>query len=74
MNWERIKVKWKRLWGKSLDELISGNPAKYKELVGVSWLNIHRLYDFRRWRFLRFRFYLWRKERAMFGGKNLPLS
>lgn len=57
----------------SLDELIFGNEARHKQSTGISWLNVHRLFDFRWWRRLRFRMYLWRKERALSGRKNLSV-
>ena len=81
MEWERIKGKWEilresalRSWGKSLEELLAGMSAKYKGLTGISWLNVHRLYDFRRWRFVRFRLFLWRKNVNIFIHKNLFFS
>ncbi|OYV87575.1 MAG: hypothetical protein B7Z63_02150 [Ignavibacteriae bacterium 37-53-5] len=60
--------------GKTLDELISGIAAKYKELLGIAWLNIHRLYDSRRWRWLRLRLFTWRKEGGIFRRRNLSRS
>ena len=53
VEWKQIKIELKLLWksglgyqGTSLDEIISGNRAKYKNIVAISWLNIHRLFDF----------------------------
>lgn len=74
MNWEGIRSGIKRRVGKTFDELIFGNPAKYKELLGISWLNVHRLYDFRSWRFVRFRLFQWRKKANWFKHKNLLAS
>ncbi len=53
------------MWGKSLDELISGVAAKYKQLIGIAWLNVHRLYDQRGWQYLRLRLFLFRRGITM---------
>jgi hypothetical protein len=74
MKWKGIKSGWKRLWGKTLDELILGNRPVYKELVGISWLNVHRFYDFRGWRFIRFKFFVWRKNIRMISRKDLSAT
>lgn len=59
MKLERVMQVWKQQWGKSLEEVLSGISAKYKELVGIPWLNAHRLFDLRRWRKLRNRMPHW---------------
>lgn len=68
MEWERLKGEWKLLWksvvddwAKSLNELLAGISAKYKALTGISWMNVHRLYDSRRWCYMRFRLSVLRK-------------
>ncbi len=77
MEWKRIKKEWELLgasiagfWGKSLEELLAGMSAKYKGLTGISWLNVHRLYDFRRFRLVRFKLFQWRKKVNWFTHKN----
>jgi hypothetical protein len=76
-----IRREWKLLldsamahWGRSVNDLLAAASAKYKGLTAISWLNIHRLYDFRRWQFVRFRLFLWRKDVNMFIHRNLFLS
>ncbi len=66
-----IKRFWKWLWRKSPDELISGNAPKYKEPTGITWLNVHRLFDFRRWRNPRFTLFLRRRGITAAGRVNL---
>lgn len=55
---EYIKEDGRQLRRNSLNELISGNDAKYRQPLGISWLNVRRLFDFRRWRYLRMKFFL----------------
>jgi len=81
MEWKQskreLKLLWKSVsayWGKSLEELMVGTSAKYKGLTGISWLNVHRLFDFRVWRFVRFRLFQWRKDVNIFIHKNLFFS
>ena len=62
MKWKLISGERKQLRGKTLDELILGTAAKYKELLGIAWLIIHRLFDFRGWRWLRLRLFTRGKE------------
>jgi hypothetical protein len=50
MKSEGIKQEWKVRWERSLEEMLAGISAKYKQLVGIGWLNVHRLFDLRRWR------------------------
>lgn len=68
MKWERferiramLRKSGAGYWGKSLEELLAGISAKYKGLVSISWLDVHRLYDFRNRGNLRFRLFPWRK-------------
>ena len=71
---EHIKEDRRQLRRKSLDELISGNEAKYKQPLGISWLNIHRLFDFRRWRFFRFKLFLLVRGIKASGRRTLSLT
>ncbi len=54
---EKLKRIWSWFWRESLEDLIFGNQAKHKQPVGISWLDVHRLFDYRWWRHLRFRMY-----------------
>ena len=63
-----------RRWVKSLEELLAGISAKYKGLAAISWLNVHRLYDFRRLQYLRLRLFRWSKAMAASRHKNLNTS
>ncbi len=58
----------KARWEKSLEEMLAGISAKYKELVGIGWLNAHRLFDSRRWRE-----FLVRLPHRMFGDKKVQM-
>ncbi len=62
---KRLKRIWNWLRRESLDELIFGNQAKHKQPIGISWLSVHRLFDYRWLRRIRVRLYLWRKEKAL---------
>ena len=68
---EHIKEFRRQLPRRSLDEIILGNAAKYKQPLGISWLNIHRLFDFRRWRYLRMKLFLLGKGITEFGRRIL---